>query len=120
MIWEDPGSREDLVHASTPGPPASPNPPAKFSLWFAGITGYEVNEANGTSGMMGQMQRAWNRAMAVRARPADGRTSGSVPAAEAAFGVDDLAGDPGGLVCDQPGDQAGGVVGGAPAPGGEV
>src|SRR6266542_5293784 len=39
----------------------------------------------------------------------------SVPAAEAALGADDLAGDPGGLVGDQPGDQAGRVVGGAPA-----
>src|SRR5579859_2044625 len=39
----------------------------------------------------------------------------SVPAAEAAFAVDDLAGDPGRLVGDQPGDQAGGVVGEAPA-----
>src|SRR6185295_20061078 len=43
------------------------------------------------------------------------RYGGSVPAAEAALGVDDLTGDPGGLVGDQPGDQTGRVVGGAPA-----
>src|SRR5260370_15852351 len=42
-------------------------------------------------------------------------TSGSIPAAEAAFAVDDLAGDPGRLVRDQPGDQAGGGLGDGPA-----
>src|SRR5690348_18320755 len=60
-----------------------------------------------------------NRDRSARiAGDADGgsaRYGGSVPAAEAALGVDDLAGDPGSLVGDQPGDQAGGVVGGAPA-----
>src|ERR1700755_381420 len=44
----------------------------------------------------------------------------SVPATEAAFGVDDLAGDPGGIVGDQPGDQAGRVVRDAPATAREV
>ena len=47
------------------------------------------------------------------------RCGGSVPAAETALGVDDLAGDPGGLVGDQPGDQAGGVVGASQRPGGK-
>src|SRR5205814_9771162 len=53
--------------------------------------------------------------MAGDAGGGSARCGGSVPAAEAALGVDDLAGDPGGLVGDQPGDQAGGIVRGAPA-----
>src|SRR5580693_5063549 len=31
-MWEDTGSREDLVHSSSPNAPASPNPPRKMPL----------------------------------------------------------------------------------------
>ena len=41
------------------------------------------------------------------------------PASEAALGVDDLPGDPAGLIGEQPGDEARGVVGLAPTPLGE-
>ena len=41
------------------------------------------------------------------------------PPGEAALGVDDLTGDPAGLIGEQPGDEAGGVVGLSPASLGE-
>ena len=44
----------------------------------------------------------------------------AAPAGEATLGVDDLPGDPAGLVGEQPGDEAGGVVGLAPAPWGNM
>src|SRR5690349_24578990 len=50
--------------------------------------------------------------ISTRPKVSDRRSAG---AAEAAFGVDDLAGDPGGFVGGQPGDQAGGVVGRSPS-----
>src|ERR1700689_4431234 len=48
-IWEDPGSREDLVHSRTPSPPTNPNPPMKILLIWNRILIYVANGISGVS-----------------------------------------------------------------------